>query len=372
MSHLLEKASECIDEARHLLEAGRRKDARQKYLEAASFLFKAASGSSSEAKRSRLEAAWRLLRLAERLQKRAGPSSRPRAFQAEQAAEGEAGPQRWLLRESPGVSFEDVAGLDEAKREILLEFIYPARYPEQAARYGVATSGGLLLYGPPGTGKTLMARAVATEVEAAFYTVTAADIMSKWVGEAEARVKALFADARAQGRSIIFIDEIESLLPKRRGNISTVMSRVIPQFLAELDGFHKGESQILFIGATNEPWALDPAALRPGRFDTLVYVPLPDMDARKRIFEIHLKDVVLADDVNIDELAEITEGYSGADIRRICKTAGRSAFEESIRTGSQRDISQHDFLEVIRSTPPSVSRKQVEAYERFRANQEHP
>ena len=392
MRYLLEKAQESLAEAERRIATGDRKEARYRYLQAAEYLFRAAAKSEGELKAARVEAGWRIRELVETLDRQApldtapklrpagangGAHGAPHAVQSAAAkAHGAASPvaagddaccnpENWRRESFTGTTFADVAGLDDVKREVMLNFIYPARHPEDARTYGVACGGGLLLYGPPGTGKTLIARAIAGEVQAVLYVVSAADLMSKWVGEAEQRVQALFADAKRQAQSVIFIDEIESLLPRRKGNQSTVMARVIPQFLAELDGFDSRSNPLLFIGATNEPWSLDPAALRPGRFDTLVHVPLPDHDARRRIFEIHLTGLAVAPGIQLDDLAELTHGQSGADIKRICAVAGRAAFEEKIRGGEARLIERIDFLRTIQEITPSVKPEQVEAYHRF-------
>ncbi len=389
MRYLLEKANEALAGAGRSLVAGEYKDARFKYLQAAEYLFRAAGRSLGELKESRTEAAWRIRELVERLDRQIEVEGSRRKHQAPDsstpAADGRDGsgngngrkpplstsddvagsPANWRREACTGIGFGDVAGLENVKQEVMLNFVYPARFPEDAKTYGVARGGGLLLYGPPGTGKTLIARAIAGEVDAVLYVVSAADIMSKWVGEAEQRVQALFADARRQRQSVIFIDEIESLLPRRKSNQSTVMARVIPQLLAELDGFDGRGTPLLFIGATNEPWALDSAAMRPGRFDTLVHVPLPDRMARRRIFEINLTGLAVAPGVRLDELADMTGGWSGADIRRICSIAGRAAFEEKILGGDARLIERIDFTRAIQETPPSVKPEQAESYRRF-------
>lgn len=188
----------------------------------------------------------------------------------------------WMVRERPDIRFDDIAGLEAVKDEIRLKMLYPFRHPDLAERFGIKAGGGVLLYGPPGTGKTMLAKATAGELEASFFTVSAADLLSKWVGEAEQNVKALFDAATSADRAIIFIDEIESLVPARRDDAgSGVMQRVVPQLLQGMEGFGKKAGQsVLFMGATNVPWQLDPAVLRPGRFDEKIYVGLPDLPAR--------------------------------------------------------------------------------------------
>ena len=164
----------------------------------------------------------------------------------------------WIVKDKPTIGFDDIAGLDDVKEEIRLKMIYPFAHPELAKKYGISTGGGILLYGPPGTGKTMIARAVAREIDAAFFLVSPAQLMSKWVGEAEQNVQKLFEAAKAEDASVIFLDETEALVPKRKSGGSTVMQRVVPQILQELEGFDRNSDRaLLFIGATNRPLLLD-------------------------------------------------------------------------------------------------------------------
>lgn len=286
----------------------------------------------------------------------------------------------WLVRERPRARFDDIAGLDEVKEQVRLRMVYPFLHPELAERFDVRTGGGLLLYGPPGTGKTMLARATAGEIDAAFFRVSAAEILSKWVGEAEQNVARLFAAARAEPRAILFIDEIESLLPARRddsGGGSGVMQRVVPQFLQALDGFEKRvPDTFFFLAATNVPWHLDPAVLRPGRFDEKVYVPLPDLPARLKLLDMHLSHRPVADDVDVADLARRLEGYSGADIKHVCEKAATIPFLRAIARGGggggggiEGDATIHAaiFDDVIAATPPSVSADAVRRFDAWAA-----
>src|SRR5262249_11611771 len=178
----------------------------------------------------------------------------------------------WIVREKGSSRFGDMGGVEDVKQEIRLKMIYPFTHPELANHYGVSVGGGVLLFGPPGTGKTMIAKAVAGEIEATMFVVSPAQLLSKWVGEAEQNVKKLFDAAEGVWGSIFFIEEIEAMVPRRRDSHSTVMPRVVPQILQELEGFDRAASRsLLFMGATNEPWALDPAIMRPGRFDAKIY-----------------------------------------------------------------------------------------------------
>jgi transitional endoplasmic reticulum ATPase len=202
----------------------------------------------------------------------------------------------------------------------------------------------------------MLAKATAGEIEATFFRISAADVLSKWVGEAEQNVKKLFAAAAAEPRAIIFIDEIESLVPARRDEGSSVMQRVVPQILQGMEGFDKkNSSPILFMGATNVPWQLDPAVLRPGRFDEKIFIALPDLPARLQMLEMHLRNRPLADDVDFDALTKKLDGYSGADIKYICDRAATIPFLQSIASGEEGQITSQILDQAIADTPPSVT-----------------
>lgn len=297
---------------------------------------------------------------------KAGGPGREKARGGGGEEENGADPSDWVVKTKPNIRFSDIAGLEDVKEEINLKMIYPFLHPEMARRYGIDVGGGLLLFGPPGTGKTMIAKAVAAELEATMFVISPAQIMSKWVGEAEQNVRKLFEAAKSEEKSVIFIDEIEALVPSRRESESNVMQRVVPQILQELEGFDRAAGRaLMFMGATNEPWSLDPAVLRPGRFDSKVYVPLPDAESRFKLFEIYLGKRPLADDVNFAVLVERTDGYSGADIKAICDRSATRPFLELVGGGAARNITMADVEAVIASTPPSVSRKDCEKFEQW-------
>ena len=359
---LLEKSADYLERGLKQAREGDLKQARQNLLKAAEFLYKAAEQSEPWSKQKRIERAEAIIKKAEALEQ--GAARTPVDVSQ---AEGDTAAE-WLVFERPRLKLTDVAGLEDAKQQIRIKMIYPFTHPELAERFGVKKGGGLLLYGPPGTGKTMLARAVAAEIDAPFFAVRPSDIMSKWVGEAEQNIARLFSAARKHDRAIVFIDEVESLIPKRSGSGSTVMQRVVPQILSEMEGFGKTEDTghvMLFLGATNVPWALDEAVMRPGRFDERIYVPLPDYDARLVILRSNLGGKPLSSDVSIEEIAELLEGYSGADIRRICEKATEIPFVESVTTGEERDIEKRDLLNAIKDTAPSVSRQMIEKFTKF-------
>jgi transitional endoplasmic reticulum ATPase len=273
--------------------------------------------------------------------------------------------KKWLITQKPAVTFNDVAGLEGVKEEIRIKIIYPFEHPKEAKKYGISSGGGILLYGPPGTGKSFIAKAIANEVDAFFFSITPSDIMSKWVGESEQNIDELFKMARSHPKSVIFIDEVEALVPKRRNTDSTVMKRLVPQILAEMDGMNSDNSNILFIGATNEPWSLDPAILRPGRFGEKIYVPPPDIAARKKLFELYLKNRPLSNDIDYDLLSEASKSYSGADIKEVCIKASVIPFKESIQTGIERDIGMQDIKKALEIVKPSIEAKDLKKFEEY-------
>ncbi|WP_332450537.1 CDC48 family AAA ATPase [Methanoculleus sp.] len=239
---------------------------------------------------------------------------------------------REVLVEIPDVKWEDVGGLEDVKADLAESVEWPLNYPEIFASLDTEPPRGILLFGPPGTGKTLLAKAVANESESNFISVKGPELLSKWVGESERGVRQVFRKARQAAPSIIFFDEIDALMPKRGSYIgsSHVTESVVSQILTELDGLEE-LTNVVVLGATNRPDMLDEALLRPGRFDRIIYVPPPDREGRKKIFEVYLKNrEILANDVNIEELVDRTEGYVGADIEALVREAKISAMREFI------------------------------------------
>jgi transitional endoplasmic reticulum ATPase len=311
-----------------------------------------------------------LLELAKDCDRRVARGGGPGGERVREDGDSGAKADDWIVREKPHVRFADIAGLDDVKDEIALKMLYPFQHPELAQRYGISVGGGMLLFGPPGTGKTMFARAIACELDATMFVISPAQLMSKWVGEAEQNVKKLFDAAKSEQKSVIFMDEVEALVPRRRESQSTVMTRVVPQILQEIEGFdRKSDRALMFLGATNEPWSLDPAMLRPGRLDAKIYVPLPDAEARFKLFEIYLGKRPLDDDVDFAKLVEATAGYSGADIKAIAERSASRPFLESVAGAQPRNIKMADVLDVIARTPASVSRKDLAKFDQWAAEQ---
>ncbi len=269
---------------------------------------------------------------------------------------------REVLVEVPKVTWKDVGGLEDVKREIIEAVEWPLRFPEKFKKFGIKPPKGVLLYGPPGTGKTLIAKAVANESEANFISVKGSELLSKWLGESEKAVRKIFRKARQVAPCIIFFDEIDAIAQMRGiDEGSRAVERVVNQLLTEMDGLEELDG-VIVIGATNRPDILDPAMLRPGRFDRLVYVRPPDKLSRYAIFKIHTRDMPLAEDVDLEELAAITEGYVGADIEAICREAVMLALREDINA---EKVEMRHFLEAIRKIKPSITESMISFYERF-------
>ncbi|MEM3561165.1 MAG: AAA family ATPase, partial [Nitrososphaerota archaeon] len=269
---------------------------------------------------------------------------------------------REVILEVPNVKWEDIGGLENVKQELREAVEWPLKYPDVFKRLGIKPPRGILLYGPPGTGKTLLAKAVATESQANFISVKGPEVLSKWVGESEKAIREIFRKARETAPCIIFFDELDSIAPRRgvHGD-SGVTDRIVNQLLTEMDGMQTLK-EVVIIGATNRPDLIDPALLRPGRFDRVLYVPPPDEKARLQIFKIHTKEMPLAKDVSIEELAKITEGYTGADIEALCREAALTAARENIEA---KEINAKHFMEALKKVKPSVSTEELKEYDRI-------
>lgn len=339
------------------------KEARYRYLMAARYLLKLAKCGDASLQAVRHKQAEKLVAAAEQVEKASPPSAIPAA------EDGSVEPSRWRVTPKEKIRLDDVKGLDDVKAAIRRRIVYPFLHPEVAGRYRKRTGGGVLLYGPPGTGKTMLARAVAGEVEAAFYSVRSSDIMSKWVGDAEKNMRALFGDASKEQRAVIFLDEVEALV-STRGKGSTVMDRLIPEFLSLVDGVEGRNANLLLLGATNRPWDMDEAALRPGRFDELICVPPPDAPARFAILKKELDGVPMAADVDLEALANRLDDYTGADIVGLVQRMTDLPYEREIANGEKQVLTVADVERAIAVSRPSVTRKMLERFRQFEANRE--
>ncbi len=261
------------------------------------------------------------------------------------------------------VHWDDAGGLDEVKQHLKEAVEWPIKNPEMFSRLGIRAPKGILLYGPPGCGKTLLARAVATESEANFISIKGPEVFSKWVGESEKAIREVFRKARMAAPAVIFLDEIDSLTPRRGMGMSDsgVSERVISQLLTEMDGITTLQD-IVVIAATNRPDMVDSAVLRPGRFDRLIYVPEPDDKSRLQIFKIYTKGMPIAADVDINPLATATKYYSGADIESLCREAAMHALRRDVNS---REVSMKDFQDAMREMGPSITPDMEKWYKSF-------
>ncbi len=273
---------------------------------------------------------------------------------------------REVMVQAPNVGWDDIGGVDEARERLREGVELPLKHPDAFRRLGIRAAKGFLLYGPPGTGKTLLAKATAREAEANFIATKSSDLLSKWYGESEQQIAKLFARARQVAPTVIFIDELDSLVPARGGGLGEpqVTERVVNTILAEMDGLEELQS-VVVIGATNRPNLIDPALLRPGRFDELVFVGVPDEAGRRHILGIHAARMPLADDVDLDALARRTERFTGADLEDLVRRAGLTALRESLESGQ---VAMSHFEKALGETRASVTEEMLRDYEQIQAH----
>jgi len=270
---------------------------------------------------------------------------------------------REVTIEVPNVKWSDIGGLDEAKEELKQAVEWPLKYPDSFKKMGIRPPSGILLYGPSGCGKTLLAKAVATESEANFISIKGPELLSMWVGESERGVRKVFRRARQVAPCIVFFDEIDSIAGRRgMGADSHVTERVVNQLLTELDGIEQNRN-VVFLAATNRPDLLDPGLLRPGRIDKLIKIDASDEKGRLAIFKVHTKNVTLAKDVSLEELAKKTAGFSGADIEGLVREAALIALKENKLVA--KPVEKKHLEQALAKAKASISPKVEEAYEEF-------
>lgn len=280
---------------------------------------------------------------------------------------------REVYVEVPHVRWSDIGGLDTAKQELIEVVEWPIKYPEAFDAIKTEPPRGILLYGPPGTGKTMLAKAIATESEANFISIKGPELLSKYVGESERAIRETFRKARHASPAIIFFDEIDSIVPVRGSGYDTnVTERVVSQILTELDGLEELKD-VVIVAATNRPDLIDPALLRPGRIERLIYIQPPDVKSKSGIFMIHLSGKPLAPDINLDDLAKKAEGYVGADIEAVCREASMLALRELIKPGMTREdakklsgqlvLTKVHFERAFQNIKPSLTTVELSMYE---------
>ncbi|EDO19051.1 hypothetical protein Kpol_2000p15 [Vanderwaltozyma polyspora DSM 70294] len=299
---------------------------------------------------------------------------------------------RETVVESVNVTWDDIGGLEDIKNELKETVEYPVLHPDQYTKFGLSPSKGVLFYGPPGTGKTLLAKAVATEVSANFISVKGPELLSMWYGESESNIRDIFDKARAAAPTVVFLDELDSIAKARGGSLGDAggaSDRVVNQLLTEMDGMN-AKKNVFVIGATNRPDQIDPAILRPGRLDQLIYVPLPDEPARLSILNAQLRKTPLEPGLDLGAIAKTTQGFSGADLSYIVQRAAKFAIKESIeaqRVKSEEDVEMDDtkaekvkeeeevdpvpyitrehFAEAMKTAKRSVSDAELRRYEAY-------
>jgi transitional endoplasmic reticulum ATPase len=277
---------------------------------------------------------------------------------------------REISIEIPNVKWEDVGGLEDVKQELKEAVEWPLKYPDLIKKAGIRNMNGILLYGPPGCGKTLLAKAVANEAEINFISVKGPEIFSKFVGESERTIRELFRKARQSAPAILYFDELDAIVPNRgraEYSGSNVYSQVVNQILVEMDGIEDRKG-VVVMGSTNRPDIIDPALLRPGRFDRLVYCKAPDLDSRIRILKVHTAKMPLTNEIkeNFSKLAGLLEGYSGADIENICREAGLQAIRRKMQAFDV--VEMQDFEFAIQKIRPSLTKDIIKKYDEIAEN----
>ena len=341
--------------------------ARILYRKAAKALLQMAELESGEVKKTRVNHAEDILRLADNLvlTQSAAPvptgtpsPQNPQPAAQKDAVDGNDADNPWLSEGIPDTSFDDVVGMNDVKQLIRTGVIEQIRHPELYKSYALQGGTGILMFGLPGTGKTTMARAIAHEVNAPLFVVNLSDVLSKWVGESERRIKQLFEKARQSECAILFFDDFDALGQLRQddGNHN---NKVIVELINQMDGFRKNTNTIVLLAATNRPWMVDPALMRPGRLEHHIYIPLPDEDARLMLIHKTLKNAPVAEDVDLQTLSQALEGCNGADVVSVVNIAKRKAVARAVdlQENGVDDLSpvtQQDFMEAAKEHRSSV------------------
>lgn len=276
----------------------------------------------------------------------------------------------WKSPGRPNVHFSDIAGLEDVKDSINRRIILPRKHPDLYKRFKRKMNGGILLYGPPGNGKTMIAKAIACEVDAAFFSVRCSDIVGKYFGESEKNIKSLFEAARKEELAVIFFDEFEALGAQRGGD-SPVMNRLVPELLSQMDGFQAEEKDnVLFLAATNRPWDIDSAFLRPPRLTEKLYVGLPDEPARLYLMKQAFEGVPVSPSIDFGVLVGYTDGFNGADVASFCEAVKDSAIDRAIKGNPEREVIAKDIERAREKVRPSVRKRDLEMIRQWEREQQ--
>lgn len=364
MSFLFEKKTEHESLCEAAIQGGRTAEAIFHAAKAADFCFALARQTGGNVAERYMNAGESWLDIAERLK------SHPLTTSSQPPTPNTQDPTpntEFQISEIPKVSFSDIAGMEVAKEAIFDMIVHPMREPEKARALNLKPGGGVLLYGPPGTGKTMLGKAIAHEIEAPFFYASGAQIRSKWHGESEQRLSKLIQAALSRPIAVLFLDEVDGLLPRRSSGSSVVDNRIVTQFLADIGGFKESDSILLLMGATNKPWEIDEAVFRTGRFDEKIYIGLPDAAARRGLLQIHLAKVPIEPTLDLDAWTARLDGYTGSDIVGIVHDAKRSALRRSIFDNTEPVLIHADLEQACTTIPASVTDKMLAQYDRFKA-----
>lgn len=374
MSFLSDKKSEHETACEAAIKAGDASAARIHAAKAADFCFALAKQTTGPVSVSYVTAAEGWLEIAEKLKtvklpKRANAHGAAPGAKTAGVAEpgaGESTESGFEVSEVPDVTFDDIVGMEEAKSAIREMVIYPMREPDKAKAMKLKPGGGVILYGPPGTGKTMFGKAIAHEINAPFFYASGAQLRSKWHGESEQNLSRLLKEAQSKPVAVLFLDEIDGLLPKRTSGSSVVDNRIVTQFLADVGGFRDNDNTLLILGATNEPWAIDDAVFRTGRFDEKIYIGLPDEEARVGLLSKSFDGVSMDDAVDLAAIAAKLEGYTGSDIVGIAAKSRKIAFCRAIEKDVEAKVEPEDLAAAMRAIPSSVTPALVAKYDKFK------
>ena len=373
MSFLFDKKTEHESLCEAAIKAGRTAEAVFHAAKAADFAFALAKQTDGAVAERYIANAESWLEIAERLRAKPLPpaaSQRPTTntqypIPNTDSPTPAATDDEFQITEKPDVSFDDIAGMEDAKAAIFEMVVYPMREPEKARALKLKPGGGVLLYGPPGNGKTMLGKAIAREIEAPFFYASGAQIRSKWHGESEQRLSRLIQSARSRPVAVLFLDEVDGLLPRRSSGSSVVDNRVVTQFLADIGGFKDDDNTLLLLGATNKPWEIDEAVFRTGRFDEKIYIGIPDAPARLGMLKRHLGGLPLREGFDFDAWSARLVGYTGSDVVGIVHDAKRAALRRSIFEKTDPLIIDADLEQALSTIPSSVTDKMIKQYEQF-------